>query len=522
MSRMLITAATALAFWSSLASTAVVTQLSSRVDTRGESTSLDVSVSFDVRAGARASMPLHHQLISLSIEFCYSIDFLGEPNSPNLFSRQLLQNVKDISGALPILRLGGNTQDKATFCENCPESLNSTYKPGSTEAIDVSFSKGLFTAMNENMPSKQEYIFGLNLGRNDINVAKAELNAASKYLDQSKVVAYELGNEPDHFTWPSYGFRPNDTWSMAAYVQQTLEWLPQLSSGKKFQYGSIAGSPAVPSDFTLVEALQLGVSKLKQVTILSSHAYQGAVCTPASAALVHMEDYVNHLHTVRYYAAYIGEIAAAKSLGLTYHMGETSSAACHGKDGVSNTMGGLLWTIDYSFYMATLGLDRILFHNGRGDYFYSFWEPVGGVNPPTSAHINPQYYSLLFHASAIAGLDSPRIHRVAHLDTHDLAHYAIYSGNQLKKMVILNTHLHNGTTESRPVKHIDLSPIFGKTMKVKRLSAPNTIAKAGMTWGTQAIDGTTGKLVGKEAWESISNGVVDVFASEAVIIETGR
>lgn len=96
------------------------------------------------------------------------------------------------------------------------------------------------------------------------------------------------------------------------------------------------------------------------------------------------------MKTVQYYSAYIGEIAAAKSLGKTYHMGETSSAACHGKDGVSNTMGGLLWTIDYSFYMATLGLDRIFFHNGRGDYFYSFWEPIGGSDLSPQPHINPQ------------------------------------------------------------------------------------------------------------------------------------
>jgi hypothetical protein len=96
------------------------------------------------------------------------------------------------------------------------------------------------------------------------------------------------------------------------------------------------------------------------------------------------------MKTVQYYSAYIGEIAAAKSLGKIYHMGETSSAACHGKDGVSNTMGGLLWTIDYSFYMATLGLDRIFFHNGRGDYFYSFWEPIGGSASSPQPHINPQ------------------------------------------------------------------------------------------------------------------------------------
>ncbi|OBT44545.1 hypothetical protein VE00_04882 [Pseudogymnoascus sp. WSF 3629] len=519
MSRMITTVVAALAFLPALASAVAVAPLSPRANTKAGLSSSDVSVSFDVSAGAKESLPLNRQLISVSIEFCYSVDFLGAAKSPNLFSRQLLQNVKDISGTLPIIRLGGNTQDKAAYCENCPESMNSTYAPGSTEAIDISFSKGLFTAMNENMPSNQEYIFGLNLGRNDIEVPKAELRAALKYLDQSKVVAYELGNEPDHFTMASYGFRSKDTWNMAAYVQQTLDWLPQLSSGKSFQYGSIAASPAAPSDFTLVQALQFGVSKLKQVTIFSSHAYQADVCTPAHGELVKIENYVNHLKTEQYYSAYIGEIAAAKSLGKTYHMGETSSAACHGKDGVSNTMGGLLWTIDYSFYMATIGLDRIFFHNGRGDYFYSFWEPIGGSTSNSQPHINPQYYSLLFHASAISGLNSPRIHRVAHLDTHDLAHYAIYSGDQLKKMVILNTQLYNSTTDTRPAKHVDLSSIFGNKLTVKRLTAPNTIAKTGVTWGNQAVDGKTGKFVGKETWESVNNGVVDVFASEAVIIE---
>ncbi|KFY31530.1 hypothetical protein V493_01024 [Pseudogymnoascus sp. VKM F-4281 (FW-2241)] len=305
---------------------------------------------------------------------------------------------------------------------------------------------------------------------------------------------------------------------MAAYVQETLRWLPELSSGKSFHYGSIATSPAEASDFTLVQALQFGVSKLEQVTIFLSHVYQEHVCTALDRELVKIEDYINHMKTVQYYSAYISEIAAAKSLEKTYYMGETSSAACHGKDGVSNTMGGLLWTIDYSFYMATLGLDRIFFHNGR-DYFYSFWKPMGGSNSSIEPHINPQYYSLLFHASAISGLNSPRIYRVAHLDTNSLAHYAVYSGNQLKKMVILNTQLYNSTADERPAKHVDISPIFGNKLTSKRLTAPTTIAKTGVTWCNQAVDEKTGKFGGMEIWESVSNGVVDVFASEAVIIE---
>ena len=109
----------------------------------------------------------------------------------------------------------------------------------------------------------------------------------------------------------------------------------------------------------------------------------------ANEALLSLETYVNHMNTVQYYSSYLGEIAAAKSIGATYHMGETNTVACHGKDGLSNTMGALLWMIDYAFYMATLGADRLFFHNGKGDFFYSMWEPVA-LNESYAAHINPQ------------------------------------------------------------------------------------------------------------------------------------
>jgi len=93
--------------------------------------------------------------------------------------------------------------------------------------------------------------------------------------------------------------------------------------------------------------------------------------------------------TVQYFSAYIDEIEAAKSIGATYHIGETNSVACHGKDGVSNTMGAVLWEIDYALFLASAGADRLFFHNGKGDFVYSMWEPVA-LNSSAPAHINPQ------------------------------------------------------------------------------------------------------------------------------------
>lgn len=125
---------------------------------------------------------------------------------------------------------------------------------------------------------------------------------------------------------------------------------------------------------------------------------------------------------------------------------------------------------------------------------------------------------MLFVAELVADMASPRVYRVAHLDTYDLAHYAIYNGPMLQKMVLINTHYHNSSTETRPLKAINVAHVLGKNIKMKRLTAPNTIAKTGVTWGMQTVD-TTGKIVGTEDVEMTSDGVVTLFASEAAIVE---
>lgn len=85
---------------------------------------------------------------------------------------------------------------------------------------------------------------------------------------------------------------------------------------------------------------------------------------------------------------YDEEIAASRSVGKEVHMGETGSVACHGKDGVSNTLGAALWELDYALSGASAGMDRFFFHMGQGDFYYSMWEPIGTeLNP--GPHIYP-------------------------------------------------------------------------------------------------------------------------------------
>jgi hypothetical protein len=63
--------------------------------------------------------------------------------NPNLFSKQVVQNLYDISGAYPIFRIGGSTQNSAV------------YYPDQSEAIIDPFD-----SVAADQPEGTQYIYG--------------------------------------------------------------------------------------------------------------------------------------------------------------------------------------------------------------------------------------------------------------------------------------------------------------------------------------------------------------------------
>jgi len=108
----------------------------------------------------------------------------------------------------------------------------------------------------------------------------------------------------------------------------------------------------------------------------------------SSVRLVDLRNFLNHTKTRSTIGRYRSEIAAAKPIGKKMHMGETGSVACHGKDGVSNTLGAALWELDYALTGAVSGINRFFFHMGQGDFYYSMWEPMGSRSS-AAPHIYP-------------------------------------------------------------------------------------------------------------------------------------
>jgi hypothetical protein len=59
---------------------------------------------------------------------------------------------------------------------------------------------------------------------------------------------------------------------------------------------------------------------------------------------------MSHISTIQYFSQWQTEVAAAEAASVEFHIGETGSVSCHGKDGVSNTLGAALWEVDYMLH----------------------------------------------------------------------------------------------------------------------------------------------------------------------------
>lgn len=148
----------------------------------------------------------------------------GTPNSPNVLSSNLIGNLGKIQGSNPVVRVGGNSQDHATFDPSLP---------GRTPVVNVSTSQdpeafliapGFFEAFDA-WPDDVGFIYGFNLAGND-SVAARSLNEtavqACRVLGgNGKLRYWELGNEPDLYTQTAPAVRPSN-WDEMDYVR---EWL---------------------------------------------------------------------------------------------------------------------------------------------------------------------------------------------------------------------------------------------------------------------------------------------------------
>jgi hypothetical protein len=146
--------------------------------------------------------------------------------NPNLFSKQVVQNLYDISGAYPIFRIGGSTQNSAVYYPNQSVAVIDPFDSAASDQPSRTELGPAWFQSFQQFPKGTQYVYGssslelstrriqlANLPRTGLNFYNAlgetlfnvgnglaqcvlEAHAAYKALGKS-LYAFEIGNEVD-------------------------------------------------------------------------------------------------------------------------------------------------------------------------------------------------------------------------------------------------------------------------------------------------------------------------------------
>ncbi|KAJ3900457.1 glycoside hydrolase family 79 protein [Lentinula edodes] len=517
---------------------------------------LTVTVSGPPTLPETASHTLHPSLASFSIETAFFIMYVGNTTSPNILTRDLLQNIKDRIGIPAEIRIGGITAD-STFWDSSLEAAIFNFVDNTEALINTTIGWEFWNAARELLPEGTQITVNLNLESLNFTGALAVAESAVQGLP-NQVAAFEIGNEPDHY----FSFTAKN------YSNIWEPWSKNISSAlnfttPKFQLAATADDPLWPyntiaadAQLDCVSALAAGVDDANTVEWCSEHTYQYSVCDPTRTAIATLPNLVNHTRLAQYLDLWQPRIQSVrKQLGShAFVIGEYNSVSCSGRDGVSNTFGQALWLLDTIFYAASLNVSRLYLHQGgplalqsatqlnKGGFsFYDLWYPIDNLNGPVQ--VFPSYSAYLFVADAIGSSRSLKIANIypgrqangstittAGGDTSSgqLVIYGFWDEshptgtNFPTKLALLNLQIYNQTQdEIRPTASFNISSLLSSTntqISVRRLQAPGADTQlANVTkWAGQTFE--NGTASGLHIEEKVEGGIVTVEASSAVLV----
>ena len=291
--------------------------------------------------------PLSPHLAGFSIEMDRWLEFAGhEVGKPNVYFNQLLQNLGERTGRMPVLRVGANTQDRGFIDPSVP-ILKSDFPPPTVnvpnpEATRVSIGRD-FYALSGNLPAGTSFMWGLNLKslNKSETVAQARLLAdkfqgsRAHLTKHVKLVNVEIGNEPDFYGPTRFGVQGpyGPSWNVANYSSTWVEFAEAISrviklGSSEYRAGSSSSGPTLSMgaftgfmgpEWSPQGMLQAGILDKASVRAMTSqyagHAYSGGF---DPRRVVNPGELMNKLSVRANMTTRTDGIAAVRSMGLKY------------------------------------------------------------------------------------------------------------------------------------------------------------------------------------------------------------
>lgn len=382
----------------------------------------------------------------------YETASLGVPGLLSARNERYVELIRGL-GASGILRIGGNTSDDTFF---------------KSDGVAKSSPKG--TVVNTNCLRELrsfldavgwKTIWGLNLGSGTIEQAVEEAAAVNSIVGP-RLHSFEIGNEPD-----LYRGRPTPGWNYDTFLREHEQFKSAIQAkvpNARFSGPDAAGS----TDWVERFAHDEGPSTI----LLTEHYYIGNGRSPTST-LSHI------LQPDEKLAAILKRLQVISTEShIPYRICETNSFYNGGRPGVSDTLGGALWTLDYMFTLCWAGAAGVNIETGVNQYgIISPYSPIAGNGPGANVARASYYGMLAFGRASIGKQLAVDIEK----DGINLAAYAVAQCHRKLAVTLINKDLNQNVTVmircQRPVRHAT----------ALRLEAPSPESTEGLSFGGASV-----------------------------------
>ncbi|KAJ5799581.1 CAZyme family GH79 [Penicillium psychrosexuale] len=418
---------------------------------------LGLSFNVPISPPSNSSKQLSAAPVGVSLEFFAFPEYIQDVES----TMTCLQNLKDLTGTWPPMRIGGTTQDRAIYNSSSTEAV--TYTVASTGAAPETLTYGpSFISLTAGYAG--EVIIGLNRRLDDIlNTISAAL-LAQIFVDSDPIAN-------------------GASWTAAADESSQVSWQDAVCGNLSATDIISAGVYFGTSPMSLASLTAKEGSANDYVKDYCSHNY------PQSSGSYDLATLMGHNSIATQTKPYAAEVSAASGKGKPHIFGETNSAT-QGGGGISPTFGAALWILDYVMQTVLMGTNALYFHQGTvGNCQYCWWGRYDIGSP---------YYGAYFASMVLANAD-----QIAPLDSQDTAYaaYAIYKAGVPIRVLLYNSDYYISTSGTRSSQVYTLSGLLSSSVTAKRPTAPYATSRvdqgqnptvAGQTFanGTCIIQGT--------------------------------
>ncbi len=341
-------------------------------------------------------------------------------------------------------------------------------------------------------------IWSLNFGRGTLEESMAELRDVARILGP-RLEAVELGNEVENYGRGQLPLR-KPPYSYEEFRAEYGRWhgaLLRAVPGVRF------AAPDTAASVDWVE--RMAADARGEVQILTTHYYRGGQRQGTEEQLRTADpELKQNLDRLR---------RASVAAGLPWRMCETNSFFGGGRPGLSNTLLGALWTLDYMLLLAANGCAGVNMETGVNQLgFVSSYSPIGEDGAGHTAAGAP-YYGMLAFREAFRGATEVE---ALEMDGggESVTGYALSAAGRVRSVVVVNR------SRDAPVRVSMEGLGLGERATVMRLSGPGLLSETGVLLGGSAVDAGGRWSAGPGAVEVVRGDEVMAPGASAVVIRS--